>query len=192
MAEKVYYIKLNFDEVLTAYENERFSEDGGQNGYLGIHIEPGLLEALEKGLTRENTYYGGVKFFQNGNYYAPGSGYISEFGVGDFFGEDAMYNSGAMSETLSQIRSDAREQWMMDQEFEIDLETVNENYLDESWVHYEAVQKVMEEWEEQAISYFREQATANRLNEVRDDIELQDREDSGNATLYVYKIVWED
>jgi hypothetical protein len=94
----------------------------------------------------------------------------------DFFNEDALYDSGVMNETLSETREDARREWASENDFE--FEDVEDNFLDQDWRYYEAVQEIMEEWEQTTIDLFREQAVANRLDEVIDG-------------EYVYKIVWE-
>lgn len=177
--EKEYYIILNPEEIISALEDEVFSETE-KNGYFGVHIQPGVLEAYEVG-TEEKPFRKKVTFHQNGNYYPPDTGYVSEFAVMDFFDEDALYDSGAMGETLSEIRAEARRDWADCNN--IDLEIVEENFWNEEWEYYESVEKQMDQWESTAIDFFTEQAMANRLEEVRDER----RED----VVYVYKIIWD-
>ena len=185
MSEKIYYITLNQDKVIEALANEVFDEIGGQNGYFGIHIIPAVLDAYELG-TIDCPWSEKVTWHQNGNYYPPGSSYVSMFGLMDFFDEDKLYDSGVMSETLSEIRSDARREWALENDFE--FEDVEDNFLDQDWRYYEEVQEIMEEWEETAIDIFKKQAAVNRLEEVRDEPEGE----SENQITYVYKIIWEE
>jgi len=180
MPSKIYYIALNQDKVINALADEVFDEIGDRNGYHGIHIQPAVLEAYERG-TIEKPWTEKVTWHQNGNYYPPGSGHISQFGLMDFFNEDSLHDSGVMSETLSEVRSDARREWALENDFE--FEDVEENFLDQDWRYYEAVQEIMEEWEQTTLDLFREQAAAaNRLEEVIDEPE---------DTTYIYKIIWE-
>jgi len=181
--EKIYYIVLDQDKVIEALANEVFDEVGGQNGYFGIHIPPAVLEAYEQG-TEEKPWNEKVTWHQNGNYYPPGMDHVSEFGLTDFFNEDKLSDFGVMSETLSEIRADARKEWALENNFEI--EDVEDNFLDEDWGYYEDVQEIMDEWEETAVDMFKEQAAVSRLEEVRDEPEgeLEDQ------ITYVYKIIW--
>ncbi|MCK9458795.1 MAG: hypothetical protein M0R80_04085 [Proteobacteria bacterium] len=181
---KTYYIVLNQDKVINALADEVFDEVGGQNGYHGIHIHPAVLDAYEHG-TLDYPWVTKVTWHQNGNYYPPGSGHISQFGLMDFFNEDALHDSGVMSETLSEVRSDARREWALENNFE--FEDVEENFLDEDWRYYEAVQEIIEEWEQTTLDLFREQAAVNRLEEVVDEPESE----SENQITYIYKIIWE-
>jgi hypothetical protein len=186
--EKIYYIVLNQDKVIETLANEVFDEVGGQNGSFGIHIHPAILEALESG-TLDYPWVTRVIWHQNGNYYAPGSGHVSQFGLMDFFNEDALYDSGVMNETLSETREDARREWASENDFE--FEDVEDNFLDQDWRYYEAVQEIMEEWERTTVDLFKEQAVANRLEEIRDEPEGSPEGEYEDRITYVYKIVWE-
>lgn len=183
--EKIYYIVLDQDKVIESLANEVFNEVGGQNGYFGVHIIPSVLDAYERGTIKYPWVIAKATWHQNGNYYPPGSGHVSEFGLMDFFDEDKLSDSGVMSETLSEIRADARREWASENDFE--FEDVEDNFLDEDWRYYEEVQEIMEEWENTAINMFKEQAAVNRLEEIRDE-PFDEFEDQ---ITYVYKIIWE-
>jgi len=182
--EKIYYIVLNQNKVIETLANEVFDEVGDQNGYFGIHIQPAVLEVFESGNV-DYPWATKVTWHQNGNYYPPGTSHVSQFGLMEFFNEDKLYDSGAMSETLSEVRADARREWAEENDF--DFEDVEENFPDQDWRYYEAVQEIMEEWEEAAIDMFKEQAAVNRLEEVRDEPEGEFKD----QITYVYKIIWE-
>lgn len=148
------------------------------------------MEYARIGLKKENPVNSKVTFHQNGNYYAPGMGYISEFGVMDLFDEEALYSAGAMSESLNEVRGEAREDFS--QTHNLDIDVVEENFLDENWEHYEAVQKAMDEWESAAVSYFQEQAGSAQLDEVIDERVTFGPDGKEIITNYSYIIEWED
>ncbi len=87
MADMEMKIKVDLEKAIDALlwmEDEQY--EGTCNGYHGIHIMPGQFEQMET-----NIIECGIRFFQSGNFYPPGTPPICKFGIHALFNIECIY-----------------------------------------------------------------------------------------------------
>ena len=93
---RTFYISLDPDEMLMALAVNLI--DSPTDGSWRVDIQPGTLVHREIGLTPETPRFFSPQWHQNGNFYPPDAGYISELGVEAFFDQDELDRQGALFE----------------------------------------------------------------------------------------------
>jgi hypothetical protein len=156
--EMKHVISIDKEKLIESLKAERFKDTDGL--YFGICLDLETMGVFEKG-SNQNPYQAEIKLYQITSSFPPKSDFLF---VWEFVDPDALQSKRVMSETLLEIKREARIEWAISND--VDFDYVEEHFRDPHWEHYETLQEIMDEWEAQLISEFEEFIKANLVHNI--------------------------
>lgn len=147
-----------------------------KNGKYRLDVFPTMIQATRLGSSAKEAYPVRLVFVQEGNSYGPDFDYsqISTFQVEELFNFEE-----ELDFDYNQTKARARQYYA--ESNDLDVDEVEERYLDDEFEFQEELEAIQEEWLNQHYDYNREVAFSSLRKELVDE-----------NTGITYRIVWGD